>query len=47
MNDIVTDRSIMAALGHDDMRSSIRYQDVDLEVVRAAAAKIPRLRRAK
>jgi integrase len=39
-------RTIMAAMGHDDVRSSIRYQDVDIEVVRAATAKLPRLRRA-
>jgi integrase len=37
-------RTIMAALGHDDARSSIRYQDVEVEVVRAAAAKTPRLK---
>jgi len=35
-------RTIMAALGHDDPRSSMRYQAAEIEVVRAAAAKIPR-----
>jgi len=33
-------RTIMAALGHADPRSSIRYQAPDIEVVRAATAKI-------
>jgi integrase len=37
-------RTIMGALGHDDVRSSIRYQAAELEIVRAAAAKAPRLR---
>jgi integrase len=37
-------RTIMGALGHDDVRSSIRYQAAEIEVVRAAAAKSPRLR---
>ena len=34
----------MAALGHKDPRSSIRYQHADLEVVRAARVKLPPLR---
>ena len=37
-------RTIMGALGHDDVRSSIRYQAAEIEVIRAAAAKTPRLR---
>jgi len=40
-------RTIMAALGHDDARSSIRYQNVEVETVRKASAKIPRLRRVR
>jgi len=31
-------------LGHSDPKSSLRYQDADVEVVRAASAKMPRLR---
>lgn len=31
-------RAIMAALGHADIKSSIRYQDADLELVRQAQA---------
>ena len=31
-------RTIMAALGHNDPKSSIRYQTADVEIVRAAAA---------
>ncbi len=37
-------RTIMAALGHDSVQASIRYQTADVEIVRAAAAKIPQLR---
>jgi integrase len=37
-------RTIMGALGHQDPRSSLRYQAAETEVVRAATAKIPRLR---
>jgi integrase len=33
-------RTIMAALGHADATSSIRYQAADVEIVRAAAAKL-------
>ncbi len=33
-------RTIMAALGHDDMKSSIRYQSADIAVVREASGKI-------
>lgn len=33
-------RTIMAALGHRDPKSSIRYQDADTEIIRAAAAKL-------
>jgi len=40
-------RTIMAALGHADPRSSMRYQAAELEVVRAAAAKIPLLKSVK
>jgi integrase len=34
-------RTIMAALGHLDPKSSIRYQTADVEIVRAAAQKLP------
>jgi integrase len=37
-------RTIMAALGHLDPRSSMRYQNPNVEVVRAASAKSPRLK---
>jgi integrase len=40
-------RTIMSALGHQDPRSSLRYQAAETEVVRAASAKLPRLRRAR
>jgi integrase len=33
-------RTIMATLGHQDAKSSIRYQAADIEIVRAAAVKI-------
>jgi integrase len=33
-------KTIMAALGHQDAKSSIRYQAADVEMVRAAAVKI-------
>lgn len=33
-------RTIMAALGHADAKSSIRYQDADVEIVRAATQKL-------
>lgn len=36
-------RTIMAALGHRDVKSSIRYQDADTEIVRAAGARLGRL----
>jgi hypothetical protein len=32
------------SMGHDDVRASIRYQGVEIEVVRAAGAKLPKLR---
>src|SRR5262249_20591846 len=35
-------RTIMAALGHSNPRSSMRYQAADVELVRAATASIPR-----
>jgi len=34
-------RTIMAALDHADPRSSIRYQAADIEIVRAAVARLP------
>lgn len=37
-------RTIMAALGHKDAKSSIRYQAADIEIVRAAGAKLGDLR---
>jgi integrase len=37
-------RTIMAALGHDSVQSSMRYQSADTEIVRDAIAKIPRLK---
>jgi integrase len=37
-------RTIMSALGHADPKSSVRYQAADVEIVRRAAAKIPRLK---
>ncbi len=40
-------RTIMAALGHDDMKSSIRYQSADTEVVRAASGRLPSFRKIK
>jgi len=36
-------RTIMAALGHADAKSSIRYQDADVEIVRAASQKLGQL----
>ncbi len=33
-------KTIMAALGHDDMKSSGRYQSADVEMVRAASQKL-------
>lgn len=36
-------RTIMAALGHADAKSSIRYQDADVEIVRAASQKLGHL----
>jgi integrase len=36
-------RTIMAALGHSDAKSSIRYQDADVEIVRAATQKLGHL----
>jgi integrase len=38
-------RTIMATLGHQDVKSSIRYQAADIDVVRAAAVKIGPIRR--
>jgi integrase len=40
-------RTIMGALGHDDARSSMRYQAAEIEVVRAVTAKTPRLKIAR
>jgi integrase len=37
-------RTIMGALGHADPKSSVRYQAADVEIIRHAAAKIPRLK---
>jgi len=39
-----TGKVIMEALGHLDVKSSLRYQTGDIETVRAAKAKLPRLR---
>lgn len=36
-------RTIMAALGHSDAKSSIRYQSADVEIVRAASQKLGHL----
>jgi integrase len=36
-------KTIMQKLGHSDPKLSLRYQDADVEVVRAASAKMPRL----
>lgn len=36
-------KTIMAALGHADPKSSMRYQTADVEIVRQAGAKVGRL----
>lgn len=36
-------RAIMDRLGHADLKSSMRYQGSDIEVVKAATAKLPKL----
>ena len=36
-------RTIQATLRHADVKSSIRYQDADIEIVRAEIAKLPTL----
>lgn len=36
-------RTIMERLGHADVKSSLRYQAGDIEVVRMANAKLPKL----
>lgn len=42
--DNATLRTIMQTLGHADAKSSLRYQGTDIETVRAASARLPRLR---
>jgi integrase len=36
-------RTIMDRLGHTDVKSSLRYQGGDIEVVREAGKRLPRL----